>query len=61
MITSVILNLLVFTGSLYMMLVYDSVLPSGSLPTLTGLFAMLAMLYARNWTKSRLLATPILP
>ena len=44
-ITSIILNLLVFAGSLYMMLVYDSVLTSGSLPTLAGLFVMLAFLY----------------
>lgn len=42
---SVLLNLLVFTGSLYMMLVYDSVLPSQSLPTLGGLFVMLCLLY----------------
>ena len=44
-IASVLLNLLVFTGSLYMMLVYDSVLPSHSLPTLAGLFLMLCVLY----------------
>lgn len=42
---SILLNLLVFTGSLYMMLVYDSVLPSRSIPTLTGLFVMLVLLY----------------
>ncbi|MEY4721376.1 MAG: hypothetical protein RIQ46_1101 [Pseudomonadota bacterium] len=42
---SIILNLLVFAGSLYMILVYDSVLPSGSLPTLAGLFLMLGILY----------------
>ncbi len=42
---SVLLNVLVFAGSIYMLLVYDSVLPSHSIPTLLGLFLMLAMLY----------------
>ena len=42
---SALLNMLVFAGSLYMMLVYDSVLPSRSIPTLFGLFAMLALVY----------------
>ena len=42
---SSIVNLLVFAGSLYMMLVYDSVLPSRSVPTLWGLFAMLVLIY----------------
>ncbi len=40
------MNMMVFAGTLYMMLVYDSVLPSGSLPTLAGLFAILLVLYA---------------
>lgn len=44
-IASVLVNLLVFAGSIYMLLVYDSVLPSRSLPTLMGLFAMLALVY----------------
>lgn len=44
-IASVIVNLLVFAGSAYMLLVYDSVLPSRSEPTLFGLFAMLALIY----------------
>lgn len=44
-IASIVLNLLVFTGSLYMLLVYDSVLPNHSIPTLLGLFAMLTVLY----------------
>jgi ATP-binding cassette subfamily C protein len=43
---SLLLNVLVFAGSAYMMLVYDSVLPSRSIPTLIGLFAMLVLLYA---------------
>ena len=43
---SVLINVLVFAGSAYMMLVYDSVLPSRSVPTLVGLFAMLLLVYA---------------
>jgi ATP-binding cassette subfamily C protein len=42
---SVLVNLLVFAGSVYMLLIYDSVLPSRSEPTLFGLFAMLALVY----------------
>jgi ATP-binding cassette subfamily C protein len=42
---SVLVNLLVFAGSVYMLLVYDSVLPSRSVPTLFGLFVMLALVY----------------
>lgn len=44
-IASLLLNVLVFAGSGYMMLVYDSVLPSRSIPTLAGLFAMLVLIY----------------
>jgi ATP-binding cassette subfamily C protein len=44
-IASVVLNLLVFAGSAYMMLVYDSVIPSGSLPTLFSLFGLLVVVY----------------
>jgi len=43
---SVLINVLVFAGSAYLMLVYDSVLPSRSVPTLIGLFAMLLLVYA---------------
>jgi len=43
---SVLINVLVFAGSAYLMLVYDSVLPSRSVPTLVGLFAMLLLVYA---------------
>lgn len=43
---SVLLNILVLGGSVYMMLVYDSVLPSHSLSTLSGLFLMLVVVYA---------------
>ena len=42
---SVFINVLVFAGSAYLMLVYDSVLPSRSVPTLVGLFAMLLLVY----------------
>lgn len=45
-ISSVMLNVLVFAGSAYMLLVYDSVLPSRSVPTLIGLFGMLLLVYA---------------
>jgi ATP-binding cassette subfamily C protein len=44
-IASMLLNLLVFAGSAYMMLVYDSVIPSGSLPTLFSLFGILVVIY----------------
>lgn len=43
--TSALVNLLVFAGSAYMLLVYDSVLPSRSEATLFGLFVMLALVY----------------
>lgn len=42
---SILLNVLVFAGSLYMLLVYDSVLPSRSVPTLAGLFVMVVLVY----------------
>ncbi|NML95686.1 type I secretion system permease/ATPase [Novosphingobium olei] len=45
-VASVLLNVLVFAGTAYMMLVYDSVLPSRSIPTLLGLFGMLIIVYA---------------
>ncbi|WP_295526725.1 type I secretion system permease/ATPase [Novosphingobium sp. Chol11] len=44
-IASVMLNVLVFAGSAYMLLVYDSVLPSRSVPTLISLFGMLILIY----------------
>jgi len=44
-VASIVVNLLVFAGSVYMLLVYDSVLPSRSEPTLYGLFAMLVLIY----------------
>lgn len=42
---SLFLNVILFAGSLYLLLVYDTVLPSRSLPTLFGLFGMLLIVY----------------
>ena len=42
---SVLFNLLVFSGTAYLILVYDNVLPGRSTPTLVGLFAILIALY----------------
>ena len=42
---SAVLNILLIAGSLYLMLVYDSVLPSQSIPTLVGLFVNLLLLF----------------
>ncbi|GAO55315.1 type I secretion system ATPase [Novosphingobium sp. MD-1] len=39
------LNVLLLGGSIYMMLVYDSVLPSRSVPTLVGLLVMVLTVY----------------
>lgn len=43
---SAALNVLLLSGSLYMMMVYDVVLPSRSLPTLTGLGILVLIAYA---------------
>jgi ATP-binding cassette subfamily C protein len=40
------INLLLLTGSLFMLQVYDRVLPSRSVPTLVGLAVLVAVLYA---------------
>lgn len=42
---SAILNILLLGGSIYMMMVYDSVLPSHSVPTLIGLFLLIIAVY----------------
>ncbi|MBE0454271.1 MAG: type I secretion system permease/ATPase [Roseovarius sp.] len=42
---SAIINLLMLTGPVYMLQVYDRVLSSGSVPTLIGLFAIVILLY----------------
>ncbi|TIV22228.1 MAG: hypothetical protein E5V90_34525, partial [Mesorhizobium sp.] len=39
------LNVLMLAGSLYMLEVYDRVLPSRSLPTLVGISILLVILY----------------
>lgn len=43
---SAAVNILMLTGSVYMLQVYDRVLSSGSVPTLLGLFAIVVVLYA---------------
>ncbi|GLV24406.1 type I secretion system permease/ATPase [Sphingobium sp. Cam5-1] len=43
---SAILNVLLLGSSLYMMMVYDSVLPSRSIPTLVGLAILIMIVYA---------------
>ena len=43
---SAVVNVLYLTGSLFMMEVYDRVLPSRSLPTLVALLAIVVVLYA---------------
>ncbi len=40
------LNVLMLTGSLYMLQVYDRVLPSRSVPTLLGLLILVGVLYS---------------
>ncbi|PAX07774.1 type I secretion system permease/ATPase [Sphingomonas lenta] len=45
-ILSAVLNVLLLAGSIYMMMVYDSVLPSNSVPTLLSLLALLVVVYA---------------
>jgi PrtD family type I secretion system ABC transporter len=42
---SAVLNVLLLGGSIFMMAVYDMVLPSGSLPTLFGLLMMIIVVY----------------
>ncbi|MDO9640867.1 MAG: type I secretion system permease/ATPase [Pseudotabrizicola sp.] len=43
---SAIISVLMLTGSIYMLQVYDRVLSSGSVPTLMALFAIVVMLYS---------------
>lgn len=42
---SAVISLLMLTGSIYMLQVYDRVLASGSVPTLMGLFAIVVVLF----------------
>lgn len=43
---SAIINVLLLGGPMYMLLIYDSVMPSGSTATLFGLLVMIVMVYA---------------
>jgi PrtD family type I secretion system ABC transporter len=43
---SALINILMLTGPLYMLQIYDRVLSSGSVPTLLGLFLIVVVLYA---------------
>ncbi|MFM2355955.1 MAG: hypothetical protein RLZZ528_1691, partial [Pseudomonadota bacterium] len=56
---SAIVNVLMLTGSIYMLQVYDRVLGSGSVATLAGLFAIVVVLYAflafYDYLRSRIL------
>lgn len=55
-----ILNLLALTGSLYMLQIYDRVIPSQSVPTLVGLTVILILLYtgfgALDFARARILS-----
>jgi ATP-binding cassette subfamily C protein len=42
---SCVINVLMLTGSFFMMQVYDRVIPSRSMPTLLGLYALVVVLY----------------
>lgn len=44
--TSALINILMLTGPLFMLQVYDRVLPSRSMPTLAGLFALATLMVA---------------
>ncbi len=57
---SALVNVLMLTGSLYMLQVYDRVLPSRSVPTLVALSIIVAVLYALlgmfDWLRQRILS-----
>lgn len=57
---SAAINLLMLTGPLYMLQIYDRVLASGSVPTLVGLFVIVVVLYAflgvYDFLRSRILS-----
>jgi ATP-binding cassette subfamily C protein len=54
-----VINILMLTGSIYMLQVYDRVLPSRSVPTLIGLTVLIIFLFglqgALDWLRQRLL------
>jgi ATP-binding cassette subfamily C protein len=54
-----LLNILTLSGSFFMLLIYDRVLPSRSLPTLVGLVLLIGVIYlfqaALDFTRSRIL------
>ena len=62
-IMSCMINLLYLTGSIFMLEVYDRVLPSRSVPTLVGLVILAAFLYAAqgflDMLRSRVLLAPM--
>ena len=57
---SAAINILMLTGPIYMLQIYDRVLSSGSVPTLMGLFGIVVVLYAflgfYQFLRSRLLS-----
>lgn len=57
---SALINILMLTGPIYMLQIYDRVLSSGSVPTLQGLFLIVVVLYAflgfYQFLRSRLLS-----
>lgn len=57
---SALVNVLMLTGSVYMLQVYDRVLPSRSVPTLVALSIIVAVLYALlgmfDWLRQRILS-----
>ncbi len=57
---SAVISVLMLTGSLYMLQVYDRVLSSGSVPTLVGLFVIVVVLYSflglYDFLRSRMLS-----
>lgn len=57
---SAIVNILMLTGSVYMLQVYDRVLPSRSIPTLVALSIIVAVLYILlgvfDWLRQRILS-----